>query len=87
MENEWKELDKLLEDLNISFKSEDGDSVIDKYSAHIKNYVQKERILAKIKENHAWCLYFQSKEINLPEMVKHFAAVNMKLQSLLTRFD
>jgi hypothetical protein len=83
-ENEWEELDQHIDDMLMDYVN--GDSP-EKYIARIKNFVQKERILAKIKENHAWCLYFQSEEINLPDMVKHFAAMNMKLQSLLTRFE
>ena len=90
MKNEWKELDKHITDLlnkgtndTVYFDTDE----VSKYSARIKNYVQKERILAKIKENHQWVIYFQTEEINLPKMAKHFDAMNMKLQSLLTRFN
>jgi len=84
--NEWKELDKHLKYLFMAgVVTDSGDQ--SRAEARIKNYVQKERILAKIKENHAWEIYFSSEEINLPDMVKHFAAMNMKLQSLLTRFN
>jgi hypothetical protein len=56
-ENEWEELDKLLDYLHSAgFR----DDISEKYGARIKNYVQKERILAKIKENHQWVNYLQS---------------------------
>ena len=84
MNNEWEELDNIIDDLLFDVEERIERDEIN--IAHIKNYVQKERILAKIKENHAWEIYFRSEEINLPDMVKHFAAMNMKLQSLLTRF-
>jgi hypothetical protein len=83
-ENEWEKLDKLLVDV-IGNCANPKEAV--KYINRVKNYVVKERILAQFKENRAWSEYFASEEINEPDMCKHFEAMGMKLQSLLTRFE
>ena len=53
-------------------------------TVQVKNFVQKERIEARLKENQAWSRYY--KEVKQPEMCTPFDAMIMKYGSLLERF-
>ena len=52
----------------------------------LKNFIQKEKIISKVKENQQWIAYFKSPDINKPEIAKHFEGMNMKYCSILERF-
>ncbi len=74
---QWEiELESLLSDHNL-----DTSELI-----ALKNFIQKEKIMAKVRENNQWIAYFRSKDINKPELVKHFQGMNMKYSGILSRF-
>ena len=50
----------------------------------LKNFVQKERVLARINEDKAWSVYF--KEVGNPEICQVFDAMVIKYCELLERF-
>jgi len=52
----------------------------------LTNFIQKERVITKIKENQQWSLFFKSEKINKPEIAKVFDAMVIKYGSILERF-
>jgi hypothetical protein len=82
----WEEEARKLIDEVISTNVRTEPNVHDRAIVSLLNFIQKQKVIAKIQENHAWATYFGSEEVNNPDMVKHFAAMNVKLESLLTRF-
>lgn len=86
-EEQWEiELDELLDKFLKHSMPDASPGKCLKAVVAIKNFVQKERIIAKLKENQAWSEYFKNKDIDMAHLSKVFDAMSLKYSNLLERF-
>lgn len=80
---QWElELDELLAKLIASTTEREAESLI--AIVNIKNFVQKQKVIAKLRENQQWVKYFT--KLEQPKLCDPFKAMIIKYSNLLERF-
>lgn len=84
MENWEKEFEELLDGFLETYKEGRWEDEQDAGVVKLKNFIQKQKLIAKLNENQAW--YAQSNYTGNTELSAMFQAMIIKYESILSRF-